>query len=78
LVKESTDLFKNIPDVIIDVRAQDNLPKLYLDKNLFIGMMNNLLKNAVEAVKEKYKETQKKGSNCFDTTQKRMEKCLLF
>jgi len=75
LVKESTDLFKNIPDVIIEVRAQDNLPKLYLDKNLFIGMMNNLLKNAVEAVKEKYKDNTKKGLVLVSiTTQKRMGK----
>jgi two-component system nitrogen regulation sensor histidine kinase NtrY len=75
LVKESTDLFKNIPDVIIEVRAQDNLPKLYLDKNLFIGMMNNLLKNAVEAVKEKYKDNTKKGVVLVSiTTQKRMGK----
>lgn len=75
LVKESTDLFKNIPDVIIEVRAQDNLPKLYLDKNLFIGMMNNLLKNAVEAVKEKYKDNTKKGIVLVSiTTQKRMGK----
>ena len=75
LVKESTDLFKNIPDVIIEVRAQDNLPKLYLDKNLFIGMMNNLLKNAVEAVKEKYKDNTKKGVILVSiTTQKRMGK----
>jgi len=75
LVKESTDLFKNIPDVIIEVRSQDNLPKLYLDKNLFIGMMNNLLKNAVEAVKEKYKDNTKKGVVLVSiTTQKRMGK----
>ncbi len=75
LVKESTDLFKNIPDVIIEVRAQDNLPKLYLDKNLFIGIMNNLLKNAVEAVKEKYKDNTKKGVVLVSiTTQKRMGK----
>jgi two-component system nitrogen regulation sensor histidine kinase NtrY len=75
LVKESTDLFKYIPDVIIEVRAQDNLPKLYLDKNLFIGMMNNLLKNAVEAVKEKYKDNTKKGVVLVSiTTQKRMGK----
>ncbi len=75
LVKESTDLFKNIPDIIIEVRAQDNLPKLYLDKNLFIGMMNNLLKNAIEAVKEKYKDNTKKGVVLVSiTTQKRMGK----
>jgi nitrogen fixation/metabolism regulation signal transduction histidine kinase len=75
LVKESTDLFKNIPDVIIEVRAQDNLPKLYLDKNLFIGMMNNLLKNSIEAVKEKYKDNTKKGVVLVSiTTQKRMGK----
>ena len=75
LVKESTDLFKNVPDVIIEVRFQDNLPKLYLDKNLFIGMMNNLLKNAIEAVKEKYKDNRRKGVVLVSiTTQKRMGK----
>jgi len=75
LVKESTDLFKNIPDIIIEVRAQDNLPKLYLDKNLFIGMMNNLLKNSIEAVKEKYKDNTKKGVVLVSIiTQKRMGK----
>jgi len=75
LVKESTDLFKNIPDIVIEVRAQDNLPKLYLDKNLFIGMMNNLLKNSIEAVKEKYKDNTKKGVVLVSIiTQKRMGK----
>ncbi|GIX41791.1 MAG: two-component sensor histidine kinase [Leptospiraceae bacterium] len=75
LVKESTDLFRNIPGIIIEVRYQDNLPKLYLDKNLFIGMMNNLLKNAIEAVKEKYKDNSRKGVVLVSiTTQKRMGK----
>lgn len=56
LIKESTDLFKNIPGFIIEVRYPNNLPNLYLDKNLFIGMMNNLIKNSIEAITEKYKD----------------------
>lgn len=75
LIKESTELFRNIPGVIIEVRYSNNIPQLYLDKNLFIGMMNNLLKNAIEAVKEKYQDQDKKGIVLVTiTTQKRMGK----
>ncbi|MCS7204351.1 MAG: ATP-binding protein [Leptospiraceae bacterium] len=55
LIKESTDLFRNVPGVQIEVRAHPNLPKLLLDKIVFIGMMNNLIKNAIEAIQEKEK-----------------------
>ncbi|MFN3603128.1 MAG: sensor histidine kinase [Leptonema sp. (in: bacteria)] len=62
LIKESIELFKNIPDIKIEFRYQDKLPNVYLDKNLFIGIMNNLIKNAIEAIKEHYKDSnEKKG-----------------
>ncbi len=62
LIKESIELFKNVPNVLIEFRYQENLPKIKLDKNLFIGMMNNLIKNSIEAIEEKFKDQEdKKG-----------------
>ena len=56
LVQESAELFRNIDDVSVEVRVMDNLPLVWIDKTLFIGMMNNLIKNAVEAVHEKFQD----------------------
>ncbi len=62
IVKESAELFKNVSNILIEVRYQENLPELLLDKNLLIIMMNNLLKNAIEAIEVKFQDqNQKKG-----------------
>ncbi len=76
IVKESVDLYRNVSGIILEYRYQENIPKLYLDKNLIIGMMNNLLKNSIEAIHEKYKENpQKKGIILVTiTVQKKMGK----
>lgn len=60
LVKESIELFKNYSNILIEFRYQENLPMIYLDKNLFIGMMNNLIKNSIEAITEHYQNLEKK------------------
>lgn len=58
LIQESAELFRNIPGVDIEVRVMDNLPDIWIDKTLFIGMMNNLVKNAIEAVHEMFLDGQ--------------------
>lgn len=58
LIQESAELFRNIPGVDIEVRVMDNLPYIWIDKTLFIGMMNNLVKNAIEAVHEMFLDGQ--------------------
>lgn len=58
LIQESAELFRNIPGVDIEVRVMDNLPDIWIDKTLFIGMMNNLVKNGIEAVYERFPDGQ--------------------
>jgi nitrogen fixation/metabolism regulation signal transduction histidine kinase len=58
LIHESVELFRNIPGVHIEVRVMDNLPDVWIDKTLFIGMMNNLVKNGIEAIYEKFPDGQ--------------------
>lgn len=58
LIHESADLFRNVPGVEIEVRVMNNLPDVWIDKTLFVGMMNNLIKNGIEAVYEKFPDGQ--------------------
>ena len=50
IVKEVVHLFRDTSNVLISTRLSGRLPPIPLDKNVIIGMINNLLKNAVEAV----------------------------
>lgn len=56
LIQESIELFRNIPDVKIELRVAESLPDIWIDKTLFIGMMNNLVKNGIEAASERVSE----------------------
>lgn len=50
ITEEAVNLFKETADAQIDFRPDGRLPKVVLDKNLFIGMLNNLIKNGLEAI----------------------------
>lgn len=57
VVMESAKLFEHSPGIQIELNFAKNLPEIFLDKKLFQGIMNNLFKNAVEAIeKRKIKE----------------------
>ncbi|TGK56716.1 HAMP domain-containing protein [Leptospira wolffii] len=57
VVLESAKLFEHSPGIQIELNLGKNLPEIFLDKKLFQGIMNNLFKNAVEAIeKRKAKE----------------------
>lgn len=66
LIHESAELFRNFDGVHIELRIMDNLPAVWIDKNLFVGMMNNLIKNGLEAVKEFDTALDKKAVKEFD------------
>ncbi|TGL59433.1 LIC_11548 family sensor histidine kinase [Leptospira sarikeiensis] len=57
---ESAKLFEHTPGIQIELNLVKNLPEIFLDKKLFLGIMNNLFKNAVEAIE---KRKQKADSN---------------
>jgi nitrogen fixation/metabolism regulation signal transduction histidine kinase len=50
MISESVHLFRGIPGVSLELSLSGKLPPVELDKNLVIGMINNLVKNAVEAI----------------------------
>ncbi|MCB1140776.1 MAG: HAMP domain-containing protein [Leptospiraceae bacterium] len=50
IIEESLNLFKDKPEIIFTTKLSKNLPEVFLDKRLFLGVVNNLIKNAVEAI----------------------------
>jgi two-component system, NtrC family, nitrogen regulation sensor histidine kinase NtrY len=50
IIEESINLFKDREDIKFSVRLSKNLPEVFLDKRLFLGVINNLIKNAIEAI----------------------------
>jgi nitrogen fixation/metabolism regulation signal transduction histidine kinase len=56
LVEESVNLFKDYPNLEFQLKLGKNLPEVFLDKRLFLGVINNLIKNAVEAILLEKKE----------------------
>ncbi len=52
IVSESIHLFRGISGISIELAQSGKLPVIMVDKNLIIGMINNLIKNAVEAIRD--------------------------
>lgn len=50
VIEEVAALFSS-EDVEIETEIPDDLPELKIDKNLFTGMLNNLLRNSIDAMK---------------------------
>ncbi|TGL57402.1 HAMP domain-containing protein [Leptospira ognonensis] len=50
ILEEATLLFKESTDIEFELKLTDQLPEVFVDKRLFLGVINNLLKNAVEAI----------------------------
>jgi len=51
LLQESTQAYANLPDIDFDLKVSPDLPELALDRNLVIGMINNLVQNAIDAIR---------------------------
>lgn len=49
-------LYQSVPGVKMEIRLAGNLPDIELDKNMVVGMINNLVKNAIEAIAAKSDE----------------------
>lgn len=62
VVLESAKLFEHTPGIQIELNFAKNLPEIFLDKKLFLGIMNNLFKNALEAIE---KRRQRGDSSLF-------------
>ncbi|MCB1320852.1 MAG: HAMP domain-containing protein, partial [Leptospiraceae bacterium] len=50
VIPEAVNLFQGLEGVRIEMRLAGNLPGIPLDKTIIIGMINNLIKNAVESI----------------------------
>ncbi|HMV77694.1 MAG TPA: ATP-binding protein [Leptospiraceae bacterium] len=57
IMEESVQLFRDShPEIEFRLKVSKNLPEVFIDKRLFLGAVNNLIKNAVEAVMTQKKE----------------------
>lgn len=61
VVSEAVHLYRGTPGISVEVMLSGKLPKIEFDKNLIIGMINNLIKNAVEAIQLNPDENQRTG-----------------
>ncbi|MDX1958283.1 MAG: ATP-binding protein [Leptospiraceae bacterium] len=61
IIIESVKLFEGNSSVKFELKLARNLPEVYLDKRLFLGVINNLLKNAVEAITNDTESEYKEG-----------------
>ena len=59
IVAEAVNLYKESVDVPIELKLAGNLPMILLDKNIIIGMINNLIKNGLEAIESVPEEQQR-------------------
>ena len=50
IIEESINLFKDRENIKFILKLSKNLPEVFLDKRLFLGVINNLIKNAIEAI----------------------------
>ena len=51
LVLEAGQSYQGIPGIDVLLEPGENLPDVLLDRSLVLGMINNLMKNAVEAIR---------------------------
>ncbi|MCB1138777.1 MAG: HAMP domain-containing protein [Leptospiraceae bacterium] len=51
ILQESTQAYTNLADIDFELRISPDLPELALDRNLVIGMVNNLIQNAIDAIR---------------------------
>jgi len=59
ILEESIRLFQESTDIQIQSKFNSSLPEVFLDRRLFLGVINNLIKNAVEAIEESNEDISK-------------------
>ncbi len=70
ILEEATLLFKESTDIDFELKLTENLPEVFVDKRLFLGVINNLLKNAVEAIQSE--DTMLDEPNIWKTRKKKI------
>ena len=68
IVSEAVNLFRGISGISIELRLAGNLPPINIDKNIIIGMINNLVKNAVEAIDSVAPEVRRRPEKIIIST----------
>lgn len=61
VIEQAVNLYKESSTVELELRLAKNLPEVFLDKKLFSGVINNLIKNAVEAIENQTESEKKKN-----------------
>lgn len=74
IIEESVRLFQESKDINFEMRLANNLPEVYLDRRLFLGVLNNLIKNAVEAISERESNTKPKSIRIQSKLERRVMK----
>jgi len=76
IIEESLNLFKDRENINFSLRLSKNLPEVFVDKRLFLGVINNLIKNAIEAITIDRVENGKDISGVIKITTKHDKKFL--
>jgi nitrogen fixation/metabolism regulation signal transduction histidine kinase len=79
IVEESVNLFRDHVNINFVLKLSKNLPEVFLDKRLFLGVINNLIKNAVEAITNDRKDNPPLNGETLGTIRisTKMEKQIL-
>ena len=77
IVEESIQLFKGSTNVIFETKLSKTLPELFLDKRLFLGVVNNLIKNAIEAIQKSGEENPESGNKGLIRITTKMERKII-
>jgi nitrogen fixation/metabolism regulation signal transduction histidine kinase len=77
IVEESVNLFKENVQIDFQLNLAKNLPEVFLDRRLFLGVINNLIKNAVEAIQAERKEKDESDKTPIIRIQTKLEKKFL-
>jgi len=77
IVEESVNLFKENVQIEFQLNLAKNLPEVFLDRRLFLGVINNLIKNAVEAIQAERKEKDETEKTPIILIQTKLEKKFL-
>ncbi|MCE9500775.1 MAG: HAMP domain-containing protein [Leptospira sp.] len=74
IVEESIQLFRGSTNVRFETKLSKTLPELFLDKRLFLGVVNNLIKNAIEAIEKNNEEISGKENTGLIVITTKMER----
>jgi two-component system, NtrC family, nitrogen regulation sensor histidine kinase NtrY len=76
IIEESINLFNDSDNIKFTLRLSKNLPEVFIDKRLFLGVINNLIKNAIEAIMIERSESGKARAGLIKISTKHDKKFL--